>query len=285
MAVNVIEIPVSEFIQIPDNPRQRDTERHSRKALHGHLAGSSPTHKIVAAASIDGNIACKLDGHTRAYLWETGDLGLPENGKVHVVLYPVSDLDEACELYTHFDNQAAMEASCDRLYGACRENSLDLTSGLLRPMKFAVALRLANAEQGARKQKTTEYDLVGKWAEPLTILDSWQLPTVPGPLIGLALLMIRNGDNLEKVKDFYTAFCEDRGNKTGKDRDGVQALTDHLNTRRSNKTLTGWDNLIDFAERGYSCVKAYVEGRMISGGVRRSSLKPLIKETANSPKT
>ena len=180
---NVIEMTAQEFIDTPDNPRQRDTERHARKALHGHLSESSPTHKLVAVASVDGNVVCKLDGHTRAYLWEAGDLPLPDRGKVAAVVYACESIEEAAELYTHFDNQAAMEASSDRLFGACRETSLELTSSLLRPMNFSVALRLANGERSGRKQTTTEYELVSKWSPELSNIDEWQLPTIPGPMI------------------------------------------------------------------------------------------------------
>ncbi len=78
--------------------------------------------------------------------------------------------------------------------------------------------------------------------------------------------------------EFMSKFTEDGGVKNGKERDGIQSLTDHLEIRRSNKTLTGWENIIDLGERMMSCVTAYKEGRMMSGGVRGTKLDKVRKK-------
>ncbi len=55
MAIKVRSLSVQSFIELPDNPRQRDTEVHARKAVKQHLAESSPTHVMVSAAADDGD--------------------------------------------------------------------------------------------------------------------------------------------------------------------------------------------------------------------------------------
>src|SRR5260370_461566 len=62
-----IELTVAEWLEIPDNPRQRDTERHLQRAKH--LMTPAPTHRRVAMAqATTDDRRWKLDGHTRAII-------------------------------------------------------------------------------------------------------------------------------------------------------------------------------------------------------------------------
>jgi hypothetical protein len=47
---------VQAWAKIPDNPRQRNTEKRARFAKRSHLAAYSPIHRFVYAASVNGNI-------------------------------------------------------------------------------------------------------------------------------------------------------------------------------------------------------------------------------------
>ena len=89
MAVVIKRMGVRQWVNVPDNPRQRDTVRHANKAKRKHLKEADEAHGIVFAAMLDGEITWKLDGHTRAYLWDTGELELPK-GKLTVVCFNVS---------------------------------------------------------------------------------------------------------------------------------------------------------------------------------------------------
>ena len=276
MAAVMKRMQVSDWNKIPENPRQRDTERHARKAILGHLSEFCDSQLVVHAAMVDGQIRWKLDGHTRAFLWESGQIPIPRS-KLYVMCHEVEDEEEAKELYTHFDNQSAVENAKDRLFGACREAGMTLESPLLAKMQFVVALRLASGEHGARAQKTTEYQLVKLWQHELEEVDGWGLTPIPGPCLAVALMAVRHygQERTQRIREFFERLISDRGVKTPEGRDGVQALNEHLTKRRAEKTLTGWDNLIDLAEKCLSCLSAFIEDRTVSQ-VRRMSVAKFI---------
>lgn len=63
------KMSLHQWLQVPDNPRQRDTIRHATKAAKDHLSEPSLTHLEVSAAELPNGELLKLDGHTRSYLW------------------------------------------------------------------------------------------------------------------------------------------------------------------------------------------------------------------------
>tara|TARA_R110000824_G_scaffold172434_1_gene350296 strand:- start:26473 stop:27183 length:711 start_codon:yes stop_codon:yes gene_type:complete len=215
---------------------------------------------------IAGEIVCKLDGHTRAYLWERGELQQPKR-KLTVHIFECEDMDEVCELYTHFDNQSSVEAARDRLYGACRENKFNPGSVMLRHYKFVVALQCAS--KGGTTGRQSEYKLIPTWIEELNELDSWNLGGMVTSLIALALVLIANGEK-DKAKEFFQHLDDDTGIKTEKGNDGVQALSNHMDVRRAGGTLTGWDNINELFERAYYCYSAYRDDKLVKS-VRRTA--------------
>lgn len=271
MAMITRKMSVSEWIKVPDNPRQRDTVAHAKKAIRSHLAEASPTHSVVFAAMIEGQVVCKLDGHTRAFLWETGELEMPRHS-LTVHCFECKSMADACALYTHFDNQSAVEAARDRLTGACRESGLVLQSSCLRKMSFVVALQCASGGSTARRQ--SEYELVELWRDELQELDSWDLGYMHTSLIALALVLIANNETT--AKQFFQAFDKDLGQKTEAGQDGVHALTRHIDNRRGQKTMAGWENINDLFERAYGCFAAYRDGRVVKN-VSRVSRKTFEK--------
>src|SRR4029077_6653573 len=77
-----IEMSVADWIQVAPNPRQRDTEKHARKAKH--LMTPQPTHRRVSMAMTPDGRKWKLDGHTRALLWSRNQVERPESLNVSV---------------------------------------------------------------------------------------------------------------------------------------------------------------------------------------------------------
>lgn len=264
MAVRIKEMTVQDFIGLPDNPRQRDTVRHAAKAIKGHLRYPSQTQYVVAVAYINGIPVCKLDGHTRAYLWASGDLELTSE-KVVVQAYDVSSIDEACELYTHFDSALAVEGSVDKLSGACRESGLSLKSSLLSDCQFNTALKTAHCLGSANK--ANEYLVVPVWAPAIAEVDSWGLPKNKFKGSGLVSLMfiLAGSHEVESsiAKEFFWRFQRGEGIKTGPRRDGVQALEEHMAERRARKLMTGYDNILDMIFKGYSCFLAWSKNQMM----------------------
>jgi hypothetical protein len=259
------KMSVTEWINVPDNPRQRDTVRHARAAKRSYLGKLEEPHKVVFAAIHNGEVKWKLDGHTRAYLWENGELEYP-NGKLHVVCFDVDGEDDAKRLYLMFDNQSAAENAADRVSGACREHGICLASPLLRGYRFTLALQCAS---GPPKYARREYDYVGLWKEELQELDSWDLGKgIHTSLIALALVLIANGET--KAKEFFAAYDKGHGIKDATGRDGVAALEQHASDRKAKDQNAGWDNIEDFFERAFTCFAAYRDGRRMQSGPRRS---------------
>jgi hypothetical protein len=267
MAVIIKKMSVDQWINIPDNPRQRDTVRHAKSAKRTHLATLEDAHGVVFAAITNGEVTYKLDGHTRAYLWENGELDIPR-GKLLVVCFNADTEAEAKRLYQMFDNEDAKEGVTDRVSGACREAGLALASPLLRGYRFTLAMQCAS---GSPKLPRREYEYVRIWESELKELDSWDLSRgIHTSLVALALVLIANGKK-EKAMQFFTSFDNDEGIKDSRGNDGVQALTIHSIARKSKDQNTGWDNITDFFERAYTCFAYYDSGRRLKSGPRRTS--------------
>jgi hypothetical protein len=266
MAVKTIPMSYEQFAAIPDNPRQRDTVRHAQRAIKNHLREASPTHSLVAVATINGTPVFKLDGHTRSYLWGKGLLEKP-NGKLAVSLFEISSEEEGKELYTHFDNASATECPSDKLAGACRESGIELHGSLLSKHTFNTAIKLAHAlnHNGGGQ---TEYEIVPLWAKVLTEVDSWELPKVKFKGTGIVALMFiavaAETIPVDVVADFFQRFAKDAGEKTGRLRDGVQALTEHMADRRLHNMMTGADNIFDMMHKSLSCLTAWSKNQKIT---------------------
>jgi hypothetical protein len=255
---------IEEFASIPDNPRQRDTEKHARKATRRHLKKLSPVHSCVSVAAINGVPVCKLDGHTRCLLWQLGKLERPASNLI-VSVFAVSSLKEAAELYSHFDNTDAAEGSSDKLSGACREAGLELTSNLFSGHTFNTSLKFAYTLSGGTQ--LSEYELVPKWATVIKTIDDWQLDRNPfkgSGILSLMLVAVASRSYQEgMLEDFFNRYAKDMGEKSGVLRDGVQALREHMVYRRLNNLMTGYQNTFDMMSKGYSCLKAWSENLMI----------------------
>lgn len=275
-AISVLPMSVDQWILVPDNPRQRDTESHAKSAVKKHLSELSPVHRVVHAATIDGETpACKLDGHTRAWLWKVDKLERPKSNTMMVMLYKVNDLREAGELYTHFDNSQAAETSSDKFFGGCREQNIRLESALLNRLQISNALKFATSKWGGHN--FSHYELISIWKNELLELDSWNISKgkLSNALISVALLCIHDKRyETSIVREFFHNFVTDAGVKEGKLRDGVQALSELVERKKNQSSPNGWKNITDLAERALTCVNMYVQGKRIRS-VRRTSIEPL----------
>ncbi|AEK57889.1 hypothetical protein Atc_1240 [Acidithiobacillus caldus SM-1] len=160
---------VADWCAMEDNARQRNTEKHARKALRGHLREPSAAHAMTTAAQLPNGRLIKIDGHTRAWLWEHGLLTPPES--VLVTVIPVSDIDEAKTLYMHFDDPRAAETLQDRLDGALREHELVLRSGCFAKL-YGSSLRVAHKMVFPGRQPEI-YEMVGTWKPLLLAMDGF----------------------------------------------------------------------------------------------------------------
>jgi len=139
-------ITLEEWYRTMDFKAQRNTELHAVKAKKSYLNGDwKPTWDTVSAAQLPDGSLCKLDGHTRAYLWERGELALPPTGKIVCHVYPVADLAAAKALYDTFDSEKAAKHKADFIYGELRATGMldRLQTSFLRSGSISEALRLS----------------------------------------------------------------------------------------------------------------------------------------------
>lgn len=259
----VITMSVSEWCAVKDNPRQRDTVRRAKYAARNHLKEYSPLHRFVYAATKDGRVLCKLDGHTRAYLWECGVLSPPEDGSCDVLLVPCRSLKHAANLYEHLDNAKARKQPHDEVFSALRESGVQLNSSLLHRCAFSNQLKMAKRFTCKGKGCDTNA-LTKEFIQELVALDGASLSRTYTILIGLMLATIRL-DGAEQSLPFWKALDDDNGIKRSGKMDGVEALSQHVRVRKAEHKTSGWDNLDDLFRRGLTAYVSWKSGKLIKG--------------------
>jgi hypothetical protein len=253
----VMTMSVSDWVAVPDNPRQRDTERRAKIARRKHLAEYKKPHRVVFAAVKDGCVLCKIDGHTRALLWKTGDLQTPPDGRVEVVLFEVSGLQEAKELYDMVDAQPVVKKPSDNIYGACREIGFRLDSYLLRTCAFATQLKIATT---GKKFSGDIYPMVKEWKAELVELDKMALTSKYTILISVMLTAIRY-DGAAKCAEFFRKLENNEGVKSSTGYDGIELLARIIEVRRAEGRTAGYEHLMNICGQAWSAYEMWKKGQ------------------------
>lgn len=265
----IIKMTPQEWIAVSDNPRQRDTERHLRRAKH--LLSPSPTHAQVSMAQC-GKQSWKLDGHTRALLWtQQPDLAPPT---IYVTVYSVLDEEEAKILYTHFDAKEALETSADKVYGAFNEIGwIPQTAYLCRGVIVTGLLKSymilhGNPSGEVGFSKDTErypntYTLVAFWQNELKALDEInpQRDHWNNSILGAALLTLRKRPG--RAKEFWNLYELDKGVKLEDQVDGVEAANRiTINTRLGKGVARSSTGVVYNLSRYVSCFESWHRGHI-----------------------
>jgi hypothetical protein len=251
VANNTIEMSVDQWINVPDNPRQRDTEKRAKYAVNHHLKESSPQHRFVYAATMNGKILCKVDGHTRALLWKNNKLSRSPDGKVTVNLVPVKSMQEAKDEYDKVDSKKATKSSSDTVFSATRENAFTLESSLLRSCGFKHQLSLIESDE----LMEDPYALLKKWKPFLLDLDSLRLSATHKVLVGFMLVAIRR-DGLATATEFLVNLDKGLGLKDSKGYDGVLALQSYLDSRK----VRGYGDLREILKKAWTAYNLFLRG-------------------------
>lgn len=258
--VYIVPMTIEEWAAVPGNPRQRNTEAHAKVAL-AWLTRFSPTHLDVAMAELPNGNRFKLDGHTRDYSWTRNLIPRPPQ-PLRVRVYPVRNLAEVLELYTHFDNAKVAESTGDRTFGAMREIGFQAHGAFLGRCRFSRGVRAASAYAGGmiadhETRGVAEYDLLPPWRAELELLDALDpdVRTFPGPLVSAFLLTCRR--RAGKAQDFWLRYKGKEGRREGKQRDPVQALLElmMMNTNSRAKLQN-----YEMCGRAISACEAFVRG-------------------------
>ena len=262
--MTTIQMTPAQWAAVEDNPIQRDTEEHAKKALRNHLKKPSSAHRHVHAARLPNGKLVKLDGHTRSLLWQQGRLMAPE--VVEVALHEAADLKEVIELYKHFDNEGSTENATDRLSGAYRLHAVKPSGRLLVSGGISSALNIIDQSQ------RPIYELVEEWKGELELLDALNATkrAMPSVLIAAALVTFRKHGL--RALQFWTLYCTGAGSRIDGKSCGVDELTRIVADLRARKILATGGNAArrEQAGRAISCCEAWLNGRSFSKGAKAS---------------
>ena len=233
--IHYLTMNLQQWINVPDNPRQRDTERRLETAKHLHTP--SPTQALVHMA-VFGLKQWKLDGHTRALLWSRKPELAPKT--IHVVCYDVDSEEEAKTFYTHFDNMKAAETSADKISGAFRESGFHPLSAKFRKGDITASIRRADNIVHGLRQPEEIYSILPRWLPELELLDSINPRKTYFNQITItaALLILRRRGST--ALEFWRLYNTDCGNKVENEVDAVEALIRAVKGKMFN-ALSGSD--------------------------------------------
>jgi hypothetical protein len=282
-----LQLTVDDWINVPGHPRQRDILRHS-KALHWQAAqeatGALKIHLGHVVGGILNNTLYKIDGHTRAHLWETGQLEYPQH--IIVTAYRVKDKKELNDLYGVMDIASAAERPSDQISGAYQESGLILTSKRLKNGNIGEALYMAargepKAKRSKKKQSFDLYEAVKIFAPELQVVD--QLNPDPkvfcsGILAAALIMQTLKPETLE----FFRLLGEKRGEKSDGRMDPVESVLDVINDLRYSKQLYYGVGQLELCARCIRAVYNWLEGSestryWLKNKVYAYNLKPLIE--------
>ncbi len=224
-------LSVESWIALPDHPHHRNTVRHAG-AVHLALAKratgalASLLAHVVAARWDDTHY--KVDGHTRAYLWERGELPRPD--RLHVTVYRVASRAELDALYEAFDASTAIKTGYDQVLAGFRDCGLRLRSKRLRQgfLNDALNIALRGATRELQDPAAPELDVyraVAAFEPELRLLDGidpqpspFYSGVVAAALIGLALF------EPKRVLGFFDKLNRKEGNRKNGRSDPVDAV-------------------------------------------------------------
>lgn len=256
--IGIEKMPVEEWLAIPDNPIQRNTEKRAKTARH--LRTLDPAHYVVAMAKYKGNGRReKVDGHTRAFIWEntlTGD-DEPQCDQVPrdvtVQVYEVRDQKDSEALYERFDSREAVERAADEMFGGLRKFDLQpletswmaqghIKSGLIQatgaltgPIMKGKVAQSGGGTTGRHLAGDDIRNLVDIWAPELVMIDQIhphrnRTPTaVFAAMFWVAIIYGREG------LDFIKKAQNHGGVKKGLDCDAVFFMEQVIDEARTRK--------------------------------------------------
>ena len=270
--IHVTHMPLSQWFAMRDNKRQRETEEHARKASRTHLKAPHPTHRNVSAARLPNGTLVKLDGHTRAFLWERGKLAAPEDGMVMVTVYDVRNIEEAKSFYDTFDSPSAAMTAQDRMAGGKREHDVVLRSGCLSGSTSLHATSLKMADSVALhgvlmpKKSPSEYELMGRWKPILEMVDAQDYHRLDtGMLAGLLVTWLLHGgtSRLPSLANFWASYFE--GSKSSEHRRWLPMEAVHFRVKTEKRFGAG--RVLNARTMAYVCkaLDAHFEGKTFLG--------------------
>ena len=225
-----------QWIAVPGIDIQRDTI--TRAATAAHLHEFSVTHFDVSMAVLPGGDIVKLEGHTRAEVWDSVAPSAKPSTNLLVTVYPCLDMDEARARYREFNNAKTMKTQRDQAFGAARRGEYAWTSGYMKTSTPITAIKMvylaalggywhASKASSIDAEEAT-YFLLDTLKDLDALLDGRSKHSMKTPMTAAFLILLRT-KNRDTAKRFIRAVLDGGGNKSGNDRDGVQWAVEFRN--------------------------------------------------------
>jgi hypothetical protein len=283
---------VRQFINIESCPRQRNTELHAKKALASHLSKPSPVHLNVSIAKLPNGRLIKLDGHTRAFLWNAGDLE-PLSSNVEVRIYAVKNMKEVTELYEHFDNVNQGKNSADQISGKLREVNWDPKTLFFQKCKFNQVLFCAydviynqgkrSSWAGGDELKYERYRLIEEFLPELKEIDNrlnivYSKGAVKSGIIAAMIVtqravMKKKIGSQELFVKFWSDYITDNGIKTGREKNAVQAYRDYVVEKGAGNTV-----IYDSCVKGLGYFSGFCENKSYIRAISNIDFAPYLNK-------
>lgn len=254
-----VEMTAEQWANVPDNPRQRDTENRAKRA--NYLLIPMQTHAVVSMAILPDGREFKLDGHTRSYMWQHGMVTPPKT--LTVTLFYCATIAEVTTLYSTFDSASAVEKAPDRVFGAYREHGFEFKSPLLKSRKIVSALRNAYRLMHGHSNESSNDDhaIIGYFANELQLIDECNPDNTnfPSTIFTAAIItLMRDGPN---ARHFWTKYSLGHGWQDGERMDAVLALRARVNSMRlKRQQLSSNSNFNTIFGVALSAYEAYGRG-------------------------
>jgi len=221
----------------------------------------------------------KADGHTRAELWERGELARPEELLVDV--WECDTIEDVKELYTRFDNQLASETAPDKASGSLREIGLAPTSRLLKKNSFTSAIRYSYELIVGRFEEEDRFNEIyiasRAFREELNILDQIDFsPSLAYRGVIIAIITTARVDGIGCM-EFWRKVSENQGMKSQNMQDAVQALLTYLQGIKGAKNTSSSSVIMDMFEVCISGYDAYKKNHMFNATGKKNILHRIPK--------
>jgi len=287
------KMTISQFINVESRPRQRNTEIHARKAALAHLSRTSPTQMQVSVAQLPGGRLVKLDGHTRSYLWNTGELK-PFSNLLDVTVYAVKNMAEVMELYEHFDAASQSKTCADQISGKLRELNWDPSTTFFQNCKFNQVLFTAwdtiyNHGKKAKwlkgdMLKEERYRLIEEFLPELKRIDGHlnvsyssrgkiNTGVVAAMIVTLRAVMRKKVGSPELYVEFWDNYLKGNGIKAGREKNAVQAYSDYVEEKSSRGDGRSTS---DICEKGLGYFSGFCENKAYIRSISSIDFTPYI---------
>lgn len=215
------QMTVPQWIMVPEHPRQRDTVRHAQKAEKKWLSASDPIQSKVEAVRVGPlGLLFKLEGHTRAWLWQQEKLAKPD-----MLLVSIYECDTEAEFMAAYNKVGTLgegKSISDEVSGGRKQHGLDLTCALLRKNQFGTSLKWV---EGICDYNTVVDipELVGKWQVQIKMIDVLNPPSTRFNCTILSAMLLSLRKYGVALFPFWQGVIANGGMQNGKKMDAVRA--------------------------------------------------------------